>query len=152
MAGTITHEWHGTVLTVTSDSGTSSADLKGAKGDMGVRGAQGAAGSNIDLDKYYTKDEIIVLLERQRQIIAGEIIAFTIDGVIYYSEPNDNFYYWVGSEYNPDGRFVRYNDGTYWRVKDSAKAGTPDIFLGSTRIIANSTISADTAYHTEVIN
>ena len=31
-----THEWNGTVLTVTSASGTSSADLKGDKGDDGV--------------------------------------------------------------------------------------------------------------------
>ena len=28
-----THEWNGTVLTMTSASGTSSADLKGDKGD-----------------------------------------------------------------------------------------------------------------------
>ena len=42
MSGTISHEWNGTVLTVTSDSGTSSADLKGEKGDDGARGAQGA--------------------------------------------------------------------------------------------------------------
>ena len=39
--GNIYHEWNGTVLTVTSDSGTSSADLKG---DMGVRGPQGIPG------------------------------------------------------------------------------------------------------------
>lgn len=37
----IYHEWNGTVLTITSDSGTSSADLKGEKGDTGARGAQG---------------------------------------------------------------------------------------------------------------
>lgn len=42
MAGTIEHKWNGTVLTITSDSGTSSADLKGAKGDDGARGAQGS--------------------------------------------------------------------------------------------------------------
>jgi len=42
--GNIYHEWNGTVLTITSDSGTSSADLKGDKGDIGVRGAQGAPG------------------------------------------------------------------------------------------------------------
>lgn len=41
----ITHEWNGTVLTITSDSGTSSADLKGDKGDTGVRGPQGAHGN-----------------------------------------------------------------------------------------------------------
>lgn len=47
MAGTITHTWEGTTLVVTSDSGTSSCDLKGDKGDMGVRGAQGAAGLTV---------------------------------------------------------------------------------------------------------
>lgn len=43
----ITHKWNGTVLTITSDSGTSSADLKGQKGDDGARGPQGQAGSTI---------------------------------------------------------------------------------------------------------
>lgn len=40
------HSWNGTVLTITSDSGTSSADLKGAKGDDGARGPQGAPGDS----------------------------------------------------------------------------------------------------------
>lgn len=40
----ISHSWNGTVLTITSDSGTSSCDLKGEKGDDGVRGAQGIQG------------------------------------------------------------------------------------------------------------
>ena len=44
MAGTIEHRWDGTVLTITSDSGTSSCDLKGAKGDTGIRGPQGVQG------------------------------------------------------------------------------------------------------------
>lgn len=44
----IYHEWNGTVLTITSDSGTSSADLKGDKGDTGIRGAQGVAGKDAD--------------------------------------------------------------------------------------------------------
>ena len=47
MSGTITHEWVGTTLVVTSDSGTSSCDLKGAKGDMGIRGVQGIPGIGI---------------------------------------------------------------------------------------------------------
>ena len=47
MAGTITHSWNGTVLTITSDSGTSSCDLKGSTGDMGVRGPQGITGIGI---------------------------------------------------------------------------------------------------------
>ena len=50
MAGTIQHQWNGTVLTITSDSGTSSCDLKGAKGDDGPRGAQGAPGSSVAED------------------------------------------------------------------------------------------------------
>lgn len=48
----ITHSWNGTVLTVTSDSGTSSADLKGAKGDDGVRGAQGVMDYSILSNNY----------------------------------------------------------------------------------------------------
>ena len=44
----IKHYWNGTILTVVSDSGISSCDLKGAKGDDGARGAQGAAGGAIN--------------------------------------------------------------------------------------------------------
>ena len=61
MAGTITHEWTGTVLTITSDSGSSSVDLKGGKGDTGPRGAQGPAGvivnpdGTIDMSQYATE-------------------------------------------------------------------------------------------------
>ena len=44
MAGTIEHYWNGTVLTVISDSGTSSCDLAGEKGDTGPRGPQGPVG------------------------------------------------------------------------------------------------------------
>ena len=46
----ITHSWNGTVLTITSDSGTSSCDLKGAKGDDGARGPQGKAGDCVATD------------------------------------------------------------------------------------------------------
>ena len=61
MAGTITHVWNGTILTITSDSGTSSVDLKGGKGDTGPRGAQGPAGvivnpdGTIDMSQYATE-------------------------------------------------------------------------------------------------
>ena len=64
MSGLITHKWDGTILTITSDSGTSSADLKGEKGDDGIRGPQGAPGvsmgsdGNIDLSEYATKDYV----------------------------------------------------------------------------------------------
>lgn len=45
MAG-ITHEWQGTTLIITSDSGTSGCDLAGPEGQIGVRGPQGPAGVN----------------------------------------------------------------------------------------------------------
>lgn len=59
----ISHKWNGTVLTITSDSGTSSADLKGEKGDTGVRGAQGAKGRTGELNTdalvdYATKEDV----------------------------------------------------------------------------------------------
>ena len=47
MAGQITHRWEGTRLVITSDSGTSSCDLKGSQGDIGVRGPQGVAGIGV---------------------------------------------------------------------------------------------------------
>ena len=40
-----THSWNGSVLTVTSASGTSSADLKGPKGDTGLQGLKGDTGA-----------------------------------------------------------------------------------------------------------
>ena len=85
MAGTITHSWNGTVLTVTSDSGTSSADLAGTMGPRGPQGPAGVmmsasgiidmtgyatekwvneriasvtTGGTIDLSDYYTKSEV----------------------------------------------------------------------------------------------
>lgn len=74
--GNIYHEWNGTVLTVTSDSGTSSADLKGAQGDMGVRGAQGIAGGEVGAameelmqDMEAALDSIIAI---QNELIGGE--------------------------------------------------------------------------------
>ena len=54
MAGNITHRWDGTVLTITSDSGTTSCDLKGEKGDDGCRGPQGVAGAGL-IDDTLTK-------------------------------------------------------------------------------------------------
>lgn len=40
----VTHSWNGSVLTLTSASGTSSVDLKGDKGDTGAQGPQGDKG------------------------------------------------------------------------------------------------------------
>ena len=62
----IEHIWNGTVLTVISDRGVSSADLQGQKGDTGPRGPQGPAGVIlneqgevvVDLAPYYTGAEV----------------------------------------------------------------------------------------------
>ena len=85
MAGTITHEWNGTILTITSDSGTSSADLQGGKGNTGPRGAQGPAGvivnpdGTIDTSQYATETYV-------NQKIA-EIQGGSVDLSNYYTKP-----------------------------------------------------------------
>ena len=76
MAGEIFHSWNGTILTITSDSGTSSADLQGGKGDTGPRGAQGPAGiivnpdGTIDTSQYATETYVN---EKIAQIGAGSV-------------------------------------------------------------------------------
>ena len=68
MAGEIKHEWSGTTLVITSDSGTSGCDLKGRVGDIGPRGAQGPCGvvydanGNIVSNIFVTKEELNELL------------------------------------------------------------------------------------------
>lgn len=42
----VTHSWDGTILTITSASGTSSANLKGNTGETGSNGKDGAAGKS----------------------------------------------------------------------------------------------------------
>lgn len=44
----VTHSWNGSTLTVTSASGTTSADLKGPKGDRGPQGEIGPVGPKGD--------------------------------------------------------------------------------------------------------
>ena len=42
----VTHSWSGSVLKITSASGTSQADLRGPKGEQGLQGPAGVAGKN----------------------------------------------------------------------------------------------------------
>ena len=42
-----THSWNGTTLTVTSASGTSSANLQGQKGDKGDKGDPGEMSASV---------------------------------------------------------------------------------------------------------
>lgn len=72
----ITHEWNGTVLTITSDSGTSSADLQGPKGDDGIRGPQGKCGVIINADgtvdtSIYATEEYVDTKVAQAQLGGG---------------------------------------------------------------------------------
>lgn len=48
----VTHEWNGSTLTITSASGTSSADLKGPQGDPGNDGATPVRGED-----YWTEED-----------------------------------------------------------------------------------------------
>ena len=91
MAGTITHEWNGTVLTITSDAGTSSADLQGAAGDIGPRGPQGPAGvvvggegsggTTADLTDYYTKSEVDALIPDVSGYATDDDVAEAVSGL-----------------------------------------------------------------------
>ena len=74
----ITHEWNGTVLTITSDSGTSSADLQGGKGDIGPRGAQGPAGVIVNPDgtidtSFYATEKYVDTKIAEAQLSGGEV-------------------------------------------------------------------------------
>lgn len=91
MGGSITHKWNGTILTITSDSGTSSADLRGEKGDDGVRGPQGApgmsvagGGSNLSNVKDYgaTGDGVT----DDTESIASAIAELPVGGTLYFPE------------------------------------------------------------------
>ena len=88
MAGTITHSWNGTVLTITSDSGTSSVDLKGTKGDTGPRGAQGKCGvilnpdGTIDTSAYATEDYVDTKI--------AEVQLGSVDLSDYYTKSETN--------------------------------------------------------------
>ena len=95
----ISHEWNGTVLTITSDSGTSSADLRGEKGDTGVRGPQGVAGiitdttGNIDLAGYEKKENKADTLMTDEGELEGKYA-----GALAAKKYTDNFASWVTNE------------------------------------------------------
>ncbi len=99
----ISHSWNGTVLTITSDSGTSSADLKGEKGDDGVRGAQGASGTVVNIDSSLSKTgqaadakatgDKINALQPTSQIISGSTKPITSGAVYNLKEEITNVLY-----------------------------------------------------------
>ena len=52
-----THRWDGTILTISSASGTSSADLKGRTGDKGDKGEKGEKGEKGDKGDPFTYED-----------------------------------------------------------------------------------------------
>ena len=80
-----THSWDGTVLTITSDSGTSSADLKGDKGDTGIRGAQGVKGKtgciNPELLNEYATQEYVKV-----KVAEAQVAGSPVDMSAYYTK------------------------------------------------------------------
>ena len=67
-----THSWNGTVLTVTSASGTSSANLKGEKGDTGANGYTPVKGTDYwtEADRTQMVADVIAALP----VYSGEVV------------------------------------------------------------------------------
>lgn len=83
MPGNIYHSWNGTVLTITSDSGTNSMNLKG---DDGCRGPQGPAGGAINdvslIDKTLTIENYAADAKAVGDMLTGAKITDTKQGEI----------------------------------------------------------------------
>lgn len=78
-----THQWDGTVLTITSASGTSSADLRGPQGETGPQGERGETGAQgvqgepgrdgLDAPQDAVRYGVQALTEEQQQTARGNI-------------------------------------------------------------------------------
>lgn len=96
MAGTITHYWNGTQLVVTSDSGTSAADLSGATGPRGPQGRPGViydSNGNLYLDDIPSGEEVEALEARMDRLenshgVTTEYVATKIEAELadYYTK------------------------------------------------------------------
>lgn len=97
MAGEIKHKWHGTVLTITSDAGTSSADLKGDTGAEGIRGPQGRCGlilnpdGSVDYTGYATEEYVdykIEMMEQEEPDLSNYYTKDEIDATLAEFQPS----------------------------------------------------------------
>ena len=78
-----THYWDGTTLVVTSASGTSSADLKGEKGDRGEAGGSEANQVTIiDSRDYYASDTVEGALQEIGDTLAGITLAVMLQSEV----------------------------------------------------------------------
>lgn len=76
------HSWSGTTLTITSASGTSSADLKGEPGQPGANGADGKDGqdgySPVKGKDYFTEADKAEMVAAVRSQLVAEQWTFTL--------------------------------------------------------------------------
>ena len=79
----VTHTWNGTVLEVTSASGTSSSDLKGEPGTPGADGKNGVDGyTPVKGTDYFTPAEVSEMVQRA----VKEVLKITAPGSIRFGE------------------------------------------------------------------
>lgn len=99
----VTHSWDGTVLTITSASGTTSVDLKGEKGETGLQGIQGEPGSPgkdgeagkdgytpVKGKDYYTEEDKQLVIADVLDILKGTAKAAKLGVVVLLADA------WVG--------------------------------------------------------
>ena len=100
MAGEVKHQWNGSILTVISDAGASSADLKGPRGDTGPRGPQGPGGVVynddgeliVDLSPYATREELEYAIENNQPDLDIFATKPYVIETVYGALPNMNAY------------------------------------------------------------
>lgn len=106
----IYHSWNGTVLTVTSDSGTSSADLQGV---MGIRGPQGIAGKSSE-DVENLKAQVNGIEESLNGYVDWEGFYTELDGALSCYPSNDELWgnYYTKEEIDSKNPLIITVDGS----------------------------------------
>lgn len=117
-----THSWDGTVLTITSASGTSSADLKGEKGatgPQGPKGEKGTDGTGVTILGSFDSEEALQAAHATGNI--GD--SYLVGGYLYVWSATDAKWTNVGKIQGPQGEDgvspVRGED--YWTAEDIAE-------------------------------
>ena len=91
-----THSWNGTVLTITSASGTSSADLKGDPGRDGQDGSDGK--TPVKGTDYYTEADKAEFQTYLRTLFGENIVPLTqaeYDALVAAGTVDPNKYYMI---------------------------------------------------------
>jgi len=148
MAGTITHYWNGSVLTVTSDSGTSSADLSGATGPRGPQGRPGViydSNGNLYLDDIPSAEEVEALSDRMTKLenshgVTTEYVATKIEAELadyYTKEQTDE------KLKNVSVDLTGYATETYVQdyVKQNGGGGSVDLSSYATKSYVNNAVA-----------